>query len=501
MSRVRNADEFFQKFRRLRRAYEEDLGPLIARERDQYVYKTASKPPASFDDNLEIHLRVYFINTLLESLNWRFDRDTYGNTPNLLPEAVVRSVQSGHRRYLDYLGFEAETDRPLLIVETKRPNSPLPRRTDAAVTSSTDLSSQDIRLLLRQTLLDGLSGEKLDGEWNEWLETLRDYVRSVHAATGSTPKRAVITSGEWMFVFLDPESTFVAGQRDGDILVFDTAEAIEEDYVVLFNHLEHQIVLGTLDSLEIGELPFHLDKSRVARVFHGLRLRYDERKTAYSVGPAIHVAPIVWIRSSGGVWLRVEDQTKDYEVPHKTENLDGHLVEVRGAAVAFLAQVNEGLGATFEVTSIVTHYEDDEGFDDCPGVKDIGDNLFFLVAGAHTHYVLPEPTVPDCPFHHWSACHEQGVANETRIFRRSIDPRAFFTDGEVHHCAHRHVLTAKASQITGDNAAACGPRSGKEGQAFCEIGRFEWHLCCRTCAFEEVCTKAELFHLPCQKPG
>ena len=145
--------------------------PLIARIRDQYIGKTGSNPSSSFDEKLEIHLRVYFIDTLLESLNWRFDRDTYGNTPNLLPEAVVRSVQSGHRRYLDYLGFEAETDRPLLVVETKRPNSPLPRRTDAAFASSADLSSQDIRLLLRQTLLDGLSGEKLDGEWNDWLET------------------------------------------------------------------------------------------------------------------------------------------------------------------------------------------------------------------------------------------------------------------------------------------------------------------------------------------
>ena len=235
-----------------------------------------------------------------------------------------------------------------------------------------------------------------------------------------------------------------------------------------------------------------------ARVFHGLRLRYDERKTAYSVGPAIHVAPIVWIRSSGGVWLRVEDQTKDYEVPHKTEDLEGHLAEVQGAAVTLLAQVKEGLGATFEVTSIVAHYEDDEGFGDCPGVKDIEDDLFFLVTGENTHYVRPLPTVPDCPFHHRSACHEQGVANEMGIFRRSINPRAFFKDGEVHHCAHRHVLAAKTSQIAEDNAAACGPRSGKKGQAFCEIGRFEWHLCCRTCAFEEVCTKAEVFHLPCQ---
>ena len=246
MTRIRNADEFLQISRRLRRKYEKDIAPLIAKVRDQYVEKTGSKPPSSFDDNREIHLRVYFINTLLESLNWRFDRDTYGNTPNLVPEAVVTSVQSGHRRYLNYLGFEAETDRPLLIVETNRPNSPLPSRTDAAVTS-TDLSSQDIRLLLRQTLLDGLSGEKLAGDWNEWLETLRDYVRSVHSTTGSTPKRAVITNGEWMFVFLNPESTFVAGQRDGDILVFETAEAIEGDYVVLFSHLEHQIVLGTFD--------------------------------------------------------------------------------------------------------------------------------------------------------------------------------------------------------------------------------------------------------------
>ena len=498
MSRVRNADEFVQTFRRLRRAYENDLAPLIAKMRDQYIEKTGSNPPSSFDDNLEIHLRVYFIDTLLESLNWRLNKDTYGNTPNLLPESVVRSVQSGHRRYLDYLGFEAETNRPLLVVETKRPNSPLPRLTDAASASRADVSSQDIRLLLRKTLLDGLSGAQLDGEWNKWLETLRDYVRSVHSATGSTPSRAVITSGEWMFVFLDPESTFVDGQRDGDILVFETASSIEEDYVDLFNHLEHQIVLGASDRVEIGELPFHIDRSRVARVFHGLLLRYDECKTAYSVGPVIHVAPILWIKSSNGVWIRVEDQTMDYELPHKSEDLGGHLAEVRDAAVEFLAQVNEGLGATFEVTSIGAHYEDDEGFNDCPGVKHIGDDLFCLVTGAHTHYVRPEPTVPDCPFHHSSACREQGLANETEIFRRSIDPRAFFTNGEVHHCAHRHVLAAKASRITGDNAVACGPRSGKKGQAFCEIGRFEWNLCCRTCAFEEVCTKAEVFHLPCQ---
>ena len=59
MTRVRNADEFLQKFRGRRQGYEKVLVPLIARVRDQYIDMTGSEPPSSFDDHLEIHLRVY----------------------------------------------------------------------------------------------------------------------------------------------------------------------------------------------------------------------------------------------------------------------------------------------------------------------------------------------------------------------------------------------------------------------------------------------------------
>jgi hypothetical protein len=50
--------------------------------------------------------------------------------------------------------------------------------------------------------------------------------------------------------------------------------------------------------------------------------------------------------------------------------------------------------------------------------------------------------------------------------------------------------------MTYENLDRCGPRRGTIGQAFCEIARFEEHLCCRACAFEEVCTQAHAFHLP-----
>ena len=63
----------------------------------------------------------------------------------------------------------------------------------------------------------------------------------------------------------------------------------------------------------------------------------------------------------------------------------------------------------------------------------------------------------------------------------------------------QQTVKAKSCRITLENRDRCGSRSSGEQGAFCEIWRFEQHLCCRTCAFEDVCTKAEVFQgLPCK---
>jgi hypothetical protein len=84
--------------------------------------------------------------------------------------------------------------------------------------------------------------------------------------------------------------------------------------------------------------------------------------------------------------------------------------------------------------------------------------------------------------------------------RNLTDSRAFSISGESHHCAHRDVADAKSSQITPKNRDRFGPRSGDDFTAFCELWRFERHLCCRTCILEDVCTSADVFALPCQRP-
>jgi hypothetical protein len=177
-----------------------------------------------------------------------------------------------------------------------------------------------------------------------------------------------------------------------------------------------------------------------------------------------------------------------------------HLNQVHKAATNLLRRVNAALGTHLRAFPLSKHYQEQQSFDPIRGVIEHGRDEFFVVTGDKTHYLLPKPSVPQCPHHNWAQSHDAGSASHPGpIMRRSITPRSLFISQEEHHCAHRDVATAKASQITAQNRERCGLRSGEDGDAFCEIWRFEVHLCCRTCAFENVCTKAQAFRLPCQQ--
>jgi hypothetical protein len=428
----------------------------------------------------------------MAALNWRLDTSPEDGLPNLVPEAPVESVERGTIRFLDYLGLERETNDPLLIVETKRRSSPLPQLVKQPADTYEEVVSR------------GLTGEPLMGQWSKWLTAVGDYVRSVHARVNRVPKRVVLTNTDWLILFLDPLDAFLdGGKRDPDrILVFKNRSDIERRCRDLFCYLEHGIVLGETPGLTPGELPFHVAGDAVDRLMHGLHLRYIKQPGVYLLSPAIKVAPVIFLRSRYGAWLRLEAPPNDYELPHQGDRLREHLTEVRRAATNLLCQVNNGLGTSLRPSPLSKHDEDEDAFEPIRGVVECGQDEFLVVTGDKTHYLLPESSVPNCPHHDWARSQAAGVAsNPGPIGARSIEPRSFFTSTEMHHCTHRDVGSAKASQITAENQMRCGSRSGQEGQAFCEIWRFESHLCCRTCAFEEVCTKASVFRLPCQRAG
>ena len=491
MSRVRNATDFLLKFREIRERYEGLFRHRIAEIRTTYANNRSERPPPAVDESLEAHSRVYLVNALLAALNWRLDQAPEQDLPNLVPEVPVESSQQGTTRFLDYLGFERETYNPLLVVETKRPSSLLPRLVNNNSASSEEIVSR------------GLSGERLIGDWSEWLSTLSDYVRSVHSRVQKVPQRVLLTNGDWLILFLDPSDAFLdAGTRDpGQIIVFLDRNDVEARYSELFRNLEYDQVAGGPVALELAEIRFLITGDKIDRLMHGLQLHYFSKPQIYGQAlPVINVAPLIFLHLTYGTWVRVELPPAQYELPHDEPGLRAHLAEVQNAATNLLSQVNNRLEISLQPSSLSSHYENGETFEPIRGMVEHRQGQFFVATGDKTHYLLAEPSVPDCPHHDWARSHATGVASNPPIHARSITPRSFFYSSELHHCAHRHVSIAKGCQITAANRTDWGSRSGQDGDAFCEIWHFEQHLCCRTCAFEEVCTKAQAFSLPCQRP-
>ena len=485
MSRVRNADEFLKRFRNIRSDYECRFAPIIAKVRAKY----AEEPKRHLiDQSLEAHTREYFVNAFLAAVNWRLDQNPWDGLPNLVPEAPVRSQQSGNIRFLDYLGLERQTEKPLLIVESKRARAELPSALKPAATYS-------------EVVHLGLSGEVLSEEWNKWLKDLTDYVRSADTRTQQVPRRVAITNGNWLILFLDPSDAFLEGgtANPNQIFVFENRTGIESRFSDLFLLLEHQQVLGEIAPLTPGELNFYLSGDEIDRLMHGLRLRYIEQKDIYEISPVIKIAPVLFVRTRNGAWLRIETPPRTYELPYEKHRLHDHIGEVDKAAKDLLAEVKCRLGIALHPFSLSGHYGDEEGFDTIRGVFESRPNEYLVVTGARTHYLLPTSSGQSCPYHDWVACKNAGISFDSGpIMARSTKPRSFFVSNELHHCAHRDVNSAKAAQITCTNRLLCGPRSGQDGQAFCEIWRFEQHLCCQACAFGEVCTKTTVFQIPCR---
>jgi hypothetical protein len=159
VSSVRNATEFSNRLYGARDDYERVHRLQIETVRAKYVDNPTGKAPPEINELLEAHERHYFINRFLNALNWRLDLSPDEGLPNLIPESPITSLDRGSVRFLDYFGIEGDNYEPLLIVETKRPSSTLPKRKKELVRYANEMLSHLISA--------GLGGEDLGTRWNE----------------------------------------------------------------------------------------------------------------------------------------------------------------------------------------------------------------------------------------------------------------------------------------------------------------------------------------------
>lgn len=287
---------------------------------------------------------------------------------------------------------------------------------------------------------------------------------------------------------------------DDRILFCDLRTLNDASASELFGALDYDIVSGTARPLLPGQILFSLDAKDIDRAMHGLTLVYELVGRVFHPSPIVTVSPILLIGSRYGTWITVDGPSKDIELPRKYDELNAHLNDITEMGQELLAQVNKILKKKLRVISLVDHYADEDSFKAVKGIRNDRDK-YTIVTGEHYHYLLKAPAKPQCLYHEWG--HSKGAGIETNpgpILVRSVHPRSFFYSSESHHCTDRDVHATRAEPMKPRIREKCGTRSGQENEAFCEIWSFETHLCCRTCAFLNVCSKAEVFHLPCERP-
>jgi hypothetical protein len=488
------ANDFRTAFRGITADYRERFEPQIAELRAKYANPTRQDP--RLEQVLEAHVRTYVIDEMLSALRWVIVPSAPGEIENMIVEAQVDPA-AGARRFMDYLGYEHGVDEPLLVVEAKRPTDfPIP-----ANGSMETASALFVKWLADPNLAPAL--------WNKWLPSLRDYVQSVVLRTGRFPVRTAITDGNWLVIFESPEDSFTPGRKlNPDFIhVFTSTNEIIERYNRVFELLDQREVSRKAKELPPGAIRGAVDAGRVVSLLHALRLRYTRSETVGHLVPTISVMAAIVLRSDTGSWFKVAHGVIDTEairfVPYRYDALTEHLEAVRSDAERLLERVQHWLGRPMQPTSIVEHYADAafegmHGIEEFPGRE--GD--FWIITGQATHFLLSAPEEIVCPFHDFGRARErQCQALGSPLINPSIKgPRAFFTNGKAHHCCHEDVSGAKQVLIDAENIQRCGTRSGRNKDVFCEIAPVDELLCCRLCAFQEVCIASDILILPCNVP-
>jgi hypothetical protein len=468
--------------------FKETLEQLV----DQLKRNELPNAPAAYlgekiAPTLEHNVRKAFLNRLLEALEWNLDH-----------VAEEARLQAENTLFLDYLGVHLDERTPLLLFEAKAWEKPSPRAKNA---QSSNLSAEE--LVARS--LDCIKAKRTDdapilAEWTEWLMKLVEYVQNIRRQSGALVGKVAISSGQWLVIFTDPEDAFVdSAEVDPEKILILEIDSYVSQSAQIYGHLSHSQLSDHIPfPLRPSQITSFAPATTVRHVFHALVVHWESSgsPTMFDTFPRILVYPAVVIERSDATLLVFADGSLGHNVvPTKAEELPDHREEVRTSSETLLADIltrlNQKRSASLlsefrgfppivlrgSVSSIVLKDEPDR-----PSyVKAVEDRTgeFVVVTGEHTHFILAESEMPNCPGHDWMACHTIGKqVSAGAVLSSSVEPRSYFVSGSTHHCAHIDVHDLRTDT--------------------CFVETFEAYLCCKACVYQPICWPASTAsQLPC----
>ncbi|TDY85007.1 UNVERIFIED_ORG: hypothetical protein DFO49_5057 [Herbaspirillum seropedicae] len=418
--------------------------------------------------------RIHFLDELVELLGW-----SLGLGGDMAEETRLKAETT---TFIDYLGVAADNNTPALLIEAKAWDKPFvtPRRGGGAYREVT---------LLGEGINHWRAGgseatSPVAGQWHKYIAQVGGYVKGLKDLHGHVLPRAVIASGQWIVVFIDPVQAFVDGPvvEDVKIKIFEKqnfkAQASELFALISKRALTAETPFGVLPA----QVNQYVVRESVAACFHAVHVSYQTTGTPFfGLRPRVLVYPALVLLGTDDMLLVVlqeaDDSPLEYSVDQLTslESLNPHLLKLEEGAADLLAQTAANLGMELRPAPIGAF----PGFRreklhgaavSRPLVRSNprGRDNWIIVTGQATHFVFGEPDI-GCRFHKWSVCNTDHRASGTSAVSRPLmtKPRALFVDEKPHHCAHSDVMLRK--------------------QPRCQIHMIDSNLCCRSCTLSSDC--------------
>jgi len=461
VSRMTRRADFSEKFAELLARLETAEGPLDA----------APYYGGPVGDPHEHATRVYFLDKLIELLGW-----TLGLGGDVVEEARLKDKTTTR---MDYLGKACDTNVPALLIEAKAWEKPfLQPRKDGAFRVEDVLANA----IDHWRECGEASKSPLAGEWPDYIVQVGNYVSRLYKLYGHRLPRAVICSGEWIVVFIDPVAAFVEGPARSTSIKHFEKRNFESDAPLLYELLsKDSLIEETPASVRPTEISNFLTSKTLDKCFHAVLVSYETAGTSlFGKKPRIAIHPALVLQDLDGMRLTVLEETDALYMEYGRHEdgvdlfLDVHVASIGEAAAALLRRTSEQLGVELHPSSTVEF----RGFPRQPLqgaevvtslVKDLPSHKdnWIVVTGKDTHFVRARPDLA-CGFHSWGTCKAaHRAAGELAIMRSIITPKVLFADDKPHHCAHRDVLDRRRSR--------------------CQVPMIDERLCCRGCTFAPVC--------------
>jgi len=436
---------------------------------------------SSNDELLEHTTRRYFLDKLVMALGW-----TLGSTGDMAEEARLKA---GTTTYMDYLGVTEMERLPVVIIEAKAWGTPFIAPKRAASTPRLGHVELLVKTVANVRARGPVSDSPATAMWHEFIEQICGYVKDLKEVHAHSVQRVALTSGQWVIVFIDPIKTFMSGSIDADDLLIVHRDQYVERSDELLEILGRRALVGYRPrTLRPAQLQSYAKGADVAAVFHAVYVRYEASGSAkFLLRPRVLTYPALIVQRGDGVLLAVvPDQD---ELALGKGSLEEHFDGVEATSVELLRECCDVLSVTMTPSPLSRF----PGFPQRPGRPGISGTLaamiedqpdapdeWLLVTGDAAHYLRRTPLIDRCEFHAWGGCRTAGkAAGANAVGVRSVrDPRAFFTDGERHHCAHQDVLDRREQR--------------------CLIAPIDQRVCCQACRYTEICWgEEELSRLPC----